>query len=267
MDSYPKSTFSIVGAGNVGKMLARRLLASGIPAAKVRIYDLDADKATKAAQEVGIQVFSLPGSAPWKVNVWLLASPPKTILSVVQLLADVLEKGDLVISFAAAVPLVELEKAVPAGVQVVRLLPSMTSYLGKGMNPVCYGVSTSRETRQQVERLLEALGEFIEVRDDQMNWCVGLSGAAMRAVLPALEGMVKAGIEAGFPAAEARRIAGQIMAGTAALLLETDFTFADIKAMTPMEMVDEPAVARIFYESARQAKEKTDSLQGRIVSP
>ena len=129
------------------------------------------------------------------------------------------------------------------------------------MNPVVYGTSVTPEARELVEAILVALGESLVVSDDQMNWCVGLTGAAMRSLMPALEGMTRAGVEASFSEVESRRMAAQVMLGTAALALKTDLTFEQIKALTPMQMVDEEAVSRVFLEATRGAQEKMTQFQ------
>ena len=116
-----------------------------------------------------------------------------------------------------------------------------------------------------IEALLATLGESIVVIDDQMNWCVGLAGAAMRSLLPVLEGMTEAGLQAGFTGTEARRIAGLMMQGTAALVLQKpEMDFAALKNLTPMVTVDEVAVAREFHDAAQAAREKVDALATKI---
>jgi pyrroline-5-carboxylate reductase len=97
-----------------------------------------------------------------------------------------------------------------------------------------------------------------------MNWRVGLTGAAMRSLLPSLEGMTQAGVEAGFAEDKARRLAAQAMVGTAALVLERDLSFDTIKSLTPMETVDESTMRQLFADSARTAKEKMDRLQQKL---
>jgi pyrroline-5-carboxylate reductase len=183
---------------------------------------------------------------------------------ILEAIADRLRPGQVVVSFAAAMPLARLEAIVPEGVAVARVMPNAPSLVGQGMNPVAFGRTITPEARALIEAVLATLGDTIEVRDEQMNWCVGLTGAAMRSVLPVLEGMTQAGLEAGLAAAEARRVAAQVMLGTAALVLETGLSFEEIKALTPMQTVDKTRLSQLFLEAAQGAKAKVDRLQQKL---
>jgi pyrroline-5-carboxylate reductase len=253
---------AVIGAGNIGKMLLERMGGMGVPGGQMGVCDADTEKAKSAAAASGASVFDL--GAGWEADVWLLCSGPKTILAVLKSLAPGLKAGQVVISFAAAVPLAKLEALVPAGVEVVRIMPNMPSLVGQGMNPVCFGAKTSAATRAWVLELLGALGKTIELRDDQMNWGVGLSGAAMRAVLPVIDGMIRAGLEAGLSEADARLIASQVVLGAAELVQNTSLSLAEIKSLTPMGVLDEPALESLIYEAAAGAKKKVDGIQETI---
>ena len=86
----------------------------------------------------------------------------------------------------------------------------------------------------------------------------------MRSLLPVLEGMTQAGVDAGLEPETARRMAAQIMVGTASLALHTALPFEEIKRLTPMQMVDEAAVAEVFRTAAAQARDKIDQLQRKL---
>lgn len=137
---------------------------------------------------------------------------------------------------------------------MARVMPNAPSLIGQGMNPVCYGRLVRGEAKALVQEVLAALGKTVEVRDEQMNWCVGLSGAAMPSLLLALEGMTRAGIAAGLPPEQARRVAAQAMLGTAALVLRSDLSFEDLKPLTPMETLDEVSLAEMLLQAAKSAK-------------
>jgi len=256
---------AVVGIGNIGRILLERLRAAGVPAENLIACDADPGRATRAMTEFGVRAAGLGDADLCAADLFLLAPPPKAVAEIVRVLGPHLRAGQIVVSMAAAVPLALLESLVPAGVVVVRVLPNAPSLVGQGMNPVSYPAAITPQARALVEAVLAPLGRTIEVRDDQMNGCVGLSGAAMRSLLPVLEGMTQAGMEAGLTPEAARRVAAQVMLGTAALALQTPLSFEQIKALTPMQTVDEPAVAEQFLEAARAAKAKVDASQRKLM--
>ncbi len=253
----------VIGAGNIGRILLERLHAAGVPADHLTVYDSDPDRGQTAAAQFGVRVVSLTDEMACSADAVLIATPPPTIPQVVQALKW-LRPGQVIVSFAAAVPLERLEALTPPGVSVARVMPNAPSLVGRGMNPVAFGTSVTPEARALVETLLAALGETIVVHDEQMNWCVGLTGAAMRSVLPVLEGMTQAGVEAGLEVESAQQVAAQVMLGTAALVLQTGLAFAEIKALTPLVTVDEAWVSQLFHDAARAAKDKVERTQHKL---
>jgi pyrroline-5-carboxylate reductase len=197
----------VIGAGNIGRILLERLLAAGVSADRLAVSDCDLQRAQVAGARYRTRVASLAGPAVSAANVVLVATPPPAVLPVVQTLAGRLWPGQLLVSFAAAVPLARLQTVVPPGVGVARVMPNAPSLVGSGMTAAVYGDSVTAEMRQLMEALLKMLGDSLEVRDEQMNWCAALSGSPMRSLLPVLEGMTQAGIEAGLAQQAARRVA------------------------------------------------------------
>lgn len=254
----------VIGAGNIGRILLERLRFAGILPKNLAVCETDPSRQSTVVERYGVQTIFLTGTTACTADIFLLATPPPATLQVLEALASQLKPGQVVVSFAAAIPLTRLEALTPEGVAVARVMPNAPSLVGQGMNPVAFGASVTPEARALVEAVLAALGETIEVQDEQMNWCVGLTGAAMRSVLPVLEGMAQAGLEAGLPAETARRVAAQVMLGTATLVLCTGRSFDSLKSLTPMQTVDEARVAALFQDAARQAKEKVDRLQQKL---
>jgi pyrroline-5-carboxylate reductase len=247
-------------------MLLDQLRLMGVQARNLMVCDSDPERARATAEYMGCDVLDLEHPAGCAADLWLLCTGPKAILTVIEKLTPLLRAGDVLVSFAAGVPLQTMEARVPESVSIARVMPNMPSLIGEGMNPVCFSENASEKARAMVYELLAQLGQTIEVRDEQMNWCVGLSGAAMRSVLPAIEGMVRAGVEAGLPEQDARLAAAQVFMGTAGLVKETSLSFAQIKALTPMETLDEALVEDLFYQTVVGAKEKMDRLQEKIYS-
>jgi pyrroline-5-carboxylate reductase len=256
--------FAVIGMGNIGRILLERLRNVGVPETHLVVCDADEERASAAAVRYGVRDVTLHDEIVCQADVWLVATSPASVADVVKAMSGAMRPEQLVVSFAAAVPVSRLEALVPTGISVVRIMPNAPSLVGQGMNPVVYGASATPDARALVEAILATLGDSIEVTDDKVNWCVGLSGAVMRSLVPVLEGMTQAGVEAGLSENDARRIAAQVMLGTAALALETELSWEEIKGLTPMQTVDESAVAQLFVDAARGAKAKIDGLQRKL---
>lgn len=266
MKALLNKRIAVIGVGNIGRMLLERMWIMGVYANRMVVCDRDPERARAAAEPVGACVIDLDQPEGCEADLWLLWPGPKAILSVIEKLAPRLKDGDVIVSFAAAVPMSHLDACLPNHVSVVRVMPNMPLLVGWGMNPVCFSERASKEARAMVMELLDELGRTVEVRDEQMNWCVGLSGAAMRSVLPAIEGIIRAGIEAGLTEEDARLIAAQVVMGTAGLVKHSSLTFPELKALTPMETLDETLVAQLYYETAVGARNKIDQLQKKIAA-
>ncbi len=254
----------IIGAGNIGRILLERLTLAGMPVDRLLIYDREVSRAQQTSLDFGVHVCELDNEMLCSADIFLLAPPPKAIIETLATLAPYLHDGQLVVSFAAGVSLHRLEAIVPQGVSVVRVMPNAPSLVGQGMNPVAYGTTILPDAQIWLHCILRTLGQHVVVNDIQMNWCVGLTGAAMRSLLPALEGMTQAGVEAGFAEKEARHMATRVMLGTAAMLITRGLTFDEIKSLTPMETLDEAGLRNTFFEAARTAREKIDRLQEKL---
>lgn len=267
MQALKDVSIGVVGAGNIGRILLERLRAAGVEAGRLVVYDVEPTRARAAAEVTGARVADGPrGSELWGADLVLLAAPPPAILGIVESAAGALRGGQTVVSFAAGVRLEWLETALPAGVGAARVMPNAPSKAGRGFNPVCWGSRIGEPARSRVRAVLDALGESVEVPEEQLSWWVGLSGAAMRALLPVLEGMVDAGAEAGLDPALARRVAIRQLQGTAALAEEDPRPLHELKALTPMETLDEPAVRKLFLDAARGARDKVAGLEAKLAS-
>lgn len=253
--------WAIIGIGNIGRLLLRQLVSSGVQPDHLVIYDSDPLRIESVINESGVRILSLTEEAFQSVDIILITTPPKAVKSLLLMISGWLHPGQVIISFANAVPLKKLEALIPPNVAVVRVVPNVPSLIGEGLNPVVYGTSITNKAKALVEELLVVLGKTIVVRDDQMNWFVGLTGASMRSVLPVLEGLIQAGTEAGLIHEQAREVAARIMLGTAALVLQTSLTIEELKAMTPLVTVDETMLTSMILNAARIAKEKMDTIQ------
>jgi len=265
MEALEGVRIGVVGAGNIGRILVERLRAEGCHPDRLAVYDTDTARAAEVCRPAGIRpAAALTSPEIARAGLLLLAAPPPAVCGIAESLAAQLGAGQTVVSFAAGVRLDWLEATLPAGVGVARVMPNAPSRVGRGFNPVSWGARVSDAGKARVRAVVDTLGESVEVPEAQLSWWVGLSGAAIRSLLPVLEGMTDAGIEAGLEPPLARRVAIRLLQGTAALAEHDTGPLSELKRLTPMETLDEPTVRRIFLEAARNARSKAVQLEAKL---
>ena len=265
MKNIIDNSYYIIGLGNIGKILVQRLLEVGVTKDQIKITDIDSARVDSVCAEFGVEALAFESAGVGIMDVIIIASGPKAVPDILKTMDSILQAGQVVISMAAAVPLSYMRKMVSKPVSIVRILPNPPSLVGKGMNPVSFEPDEKTDIKEMVKYLLAVLGDTIEVDDDMMAWSVGLTGAALRTVFPVLDGMIRAGMEAGLSPEDSRRVAARIFNGVSALVLETDLTMEQIHNMTPMQTLDEAAVSDLFLETARNTRQKVEATQLSIV--
>jgi len=113
VNSLQTKRIAVIGAGNVGWILLNRLLASGVPVENLVICDSDERRASAVAGKFGVRPISLSDEAACTADAVLLAVPPKAVPDLLGAMDKWLRPGQLVISFAAAIPLEWLESWLP----------------------------------------------------------------------------------------------------------------------------------------------------------
>lgn len=265
MKNVKEIDYFIIGMGNIGKIMVQRLLQVGVTKDRITINDVDSARVASVSGEYGVKSLALEDAGVSALDVIIVAASPKAVPDVLKTLDKNMHAGQIVISMAAAVPISYMRKMVSQPVSIVRILPNPPSLLGKGMNPVSFEPSEKPDVKELVMNLLVVLGDTIEVDDDLMAWSVGLTGAALRTIFPVMDGMIRAGLEAGLSPEESRRVAARIFNGVSALALETDLTMEQIHNLTPMQTLDEAVVSDLFLETARNTRQKVEATQASIV--
>lgn len=264
MTNWQDKHIAIVGVGLMGGLLLDRLLSSGTCSKEQIIACEPRPERQKEIRERHGVAVAADNRRAADADIIILAVPPAEVLPVLRELAPLLRSGQLVLSVAAAVPLAAMEQAVGSEVAVMRALPNSPALIGQGVTPVVYGRTMTPETRTWADRLLACWGETIEVPDEWMNLCVGLTAAAPTYIFPVIDALAEAGVKGGLPHDIALRLAAGVVRGSGALVLETGLSPKALMALTPLQPLREAEAKALFMEAVEIAHSKTDALQRKL---
>jgi pyrroline-5-carboxylate reductase len=148
----------------------------------------------------------------------LLGVKPQKLAEIVPILAPALERETILVSILAGTPLAALRDRFPAPRTIVKAMPNLPVSLGKGVTELLTDAASDRAERDEVERLMRALGE-VEWFEDESLFSVAsaLTAAAPAFLYRFLDALAAASEALGLPHEQAARLAAAMAEGASAL--------------------------------------------------
>ena len=135
--------------------------------------------------------------------------------------AEVIEPGKLVISIAAGVRLERMQACLREGVGVIRVMPNTPAQVGMGASALALGKSVNQRQRDTAAGLFESVGLAVVVDEKLLDAVTGLSGSGPAFVYTFIEALADAGVSVGLTREAAIALAAQTVAGAAQMVLKT----------------------------------------------
>lgn len=211
---------AFIGSGNMATAMVDGLLARD-PTAREKLACFSAADGTAdaLAKRTGItRAADLPALLA-SADLVVLAFKPQHLASADPRLAG-LTRGKLVLSILAGKPLAALTKVFPEARNVVRVMPNTPAAIGAGISAYCSRAPLAAGDRAIVETLLGALGQHLEVPEEQMNAVTALSGSGPAFLFEFVAALRDGGIAAGLAPEMAARLAMHTVLGSAQLLVQ-----------------------------------------------
>lgn len=219
---------AFLGSGSMNGSILRGVLASGVPAERVRATTRSQDSAERLSAETGVRAFATETEteanrrAVEGADIVLLGVKPYAILELCDEIRGALAPSTVVASVAAGITLAGLADHLPEGQPLIRTMPNTPSSVGRGVLSVTPGEHTSPEQAAAVSRVLEGVGTVVQVPEELVRAVTGVSGSGPAYVFLLAEMMQQAGERLGLDAATARVLAKETVTGAGLLLAPED---------------------------------------------
>jgi pyrroline-5-carboxylate reductase len=223
--------FVLVGGGAMGGALLKGWLRSRLLVpSQVTVIELDPVKRAQLKKTYKVQVADDAANAVKRASFVLLAVKPQQMKDLLLRIGSLIPKKTLVISIAAGVSTSQLEKRLPNGSPVVRVMPNTPALLGAGMAGVAGGQRAKPAHVQQTLALFKTVGEAVAVPEKQMDLVTALSGSGPAYFFRMIEVLSEAGRKGGLDKDQARLLVAQTALGAARMVLETGVDPAVLRA-------------------------------------
>ncbi|WP_134091433.1 pyrroline-5-carboxylate reductase [Olivibacter sp. XZL3] len=214
----PKIT--IIGSGNIGLSLAKGLLAKTYCAADDITLTRRNIKNMAHEANLGFKLSDKNEEAVVDANIIVLAVLPQQLNQVLeQINGIIVPNKQLVVSVVSGVSCKDIRNKLGDDVQVIRAMPNTAIAIGQSMT--CIASDHAQEQHMdEVTRLFETVGAVVTINEDLMTSATALCACGIAFFLRSIRAASQGGVEIGFHAHDALKMAVQTAKGAADLLLQ-----------------------------------------------
>ena len=211
---------AILGSGNIGISLAKGLVkANYAQPAQITLTRRNITNLSDLAEQ-GYLISDDNALAVSNADIVVLAVLPQQLNGLLeQIHSSVSVDSQVFISVASGVSCSDIRAKLGEDVQVVRAMPNTAIAIGQSMT--CVATDNASEPNvSEVVRMFETVGSVVKINEDLMTSATALCACGIAFFLRAIRAASQGGVEIGFHADEALKMAVQTAKGAADLLLQ-----------------------------------------------
>jgi pyrroline-5-carboxylate reductase len=213
-------TVAIIGAGVMGESLLSGLIRGGHDIADLIVGEKRPERAVELREKYGVEVLANVEAAA-RADTVALVVKPQDMSDVLTEIAPHLRSGQVLISLAAGITTDYIEKHIPDGIAVVRVMPNTPALVDEGMAAISAGTHCDEEHLALAEGMMSVTSHVVRVPENQQDAITAISGSGPAYLFFVVESMIEAGVHLGLPRSTATELVIQTMVGSAKLLRET----------------------------------------------
>lgn len=230
--AFNNTKLGFIGAGQMAEAILKGLLSKDMfDKTSIFASDTSQSRLDYMQNTYGINITLDNNQVIAGSDIVILAVKPQVMKAVLEGIKDTVNSKHLIISIAAGVKLKTLEKHLPKGAKVIRVMPNTPALIQAGAAGICKGENASAEDIKAAFAIFEAIGEAVEAPESLMDAITALSGSGPAYVFTFIEALVDAGIREGLARPVAQKLAIQTVFGSALLAKETGKHPAELTAM------------------------------------
>jgi pyrroline-5-carboxylate reductase len=202
----------IIGAGNLGLSIAQGLVNKGFDKSEIVLT-----KRTTVKHTQGFK-YTVNNKVAAKCDIIIICLQPGQVENVINEIKEVITEKHIIISCAAGISILQIEKYIGRKISIVRAMPNTAVTVGESMTCFCLNAEAEKELKT-IESIFNSLGKSIRVKEELMQAATVICASGVAFWMRFIRATMQGAVQLGFEAQEARYIATQTCLGSAMLLM------------------------------------------------
>lgn len=227
MSDHLHVKLGLIGFGNMAEAVLKGIIAQKVVDPRnIWVTDQSESRRLYLRNNFPVQLLHDNRELLRRTDVVLIAVKPNNIPALLKEIAPEARPDHLFLSVCAGVRTATFEAglrndATPKP-RVVRIMPNTPALIGKGMAGICEGSFVHEDDLNLPFRIFRAVGEAVQVEEDQMDAVTALTGSGPAYVFYLIEALIQGGVDLGFPPDQAKQMVLQMVLGSATLAKNSD---------------------------------------------
>jgi pyrroline-5-carboxylate reductase len=209
---------AILGSGNIGLALANGLVKGNYCKAGQIILTRRNIQNIADYKAKGFETSNNNAEAVKNASVIILGVLPQQLKGLLSEIEGVITSEHLIVSIISGVNCGDIRKKLNKDVKIVRAMPNTAISIGQSMTCIASDSAAAADI-DIVKKMFETVGSVAEINEDLMGSATALCACGIAFFLRAIRAASQGGVEIGFHAEEALKMAVQTAKGAADLLL------------------------------------------------
>lgn len=264
---------AIIGVGALGQAVAETLVKQKVVEVKnLLLANPHLEKLSRFA-ELGVKLEANNQKAVKDVEIIILCVKPQIVREVLKEIKNETREEQLIISFAAGIPLSMIESELSYSQPIVRVMPNLCVQMGESMSVWVRNIYITGQLARIIRTILQAIGDELEVKDeDDIDKATAISGSGPAYVFHLLEVLEESARNLGFSAHVARRLAQQTLMGSTELILNSEYSAKELREQVTskggtteaaFKIFEQKGLSKIYIEGIHAAYRWSKELRGR----
>lgn len=247
------------------------LIADGFDRQNIVVADIDKSQREALAKRFNIQTFDNANAAAQIADTLVLAVKPQALKAVAQEMAAVVQsQKSLVISIAAGIRTVDIERWLGGNCAIVRAMPNTPALVQCGASGLYANAQVGEKQREDAETILRATGLTVWMdKEEQINAVTALSGSGPAYFFRIMESLEAAAQELGLSQQAAHILTLQTTLGAAKLAMESSDTIATLRQSVTspggtteqgLRIMEEHDIDALFKAVLQAANDRAEQL-------
>jgi pyrroline-5-carboxylate reductase len=212
----------IIGAGVMGEVFVSALVNQHVfKSTEIMVSGRNQTRLANLGKRYGVSVTTNNSRLVTASDLIILAVKPQSSTDLFPTIKGQIKKSAVVISIMAGIPICKIQKGINHSA-IIRTMPNTPAQAGEGMTVWMATKTVTTAQKSQVRLILQALGQEMEVEnEDLLDAATAITGSGPAYLFYLAENIIKTAVELGFSEDQAQILVKQLFTGSAKLMRES----------------------------------------------